>query len=54
MQNLVVHAFGDSEVEIATTLVSQPVNREELDQLVSKLKEKPVLRQAFRSPSTLE
>lgn len=53
-RKLVVHAFGEDQVEIEATLMTQSASREELDQLVTRLGENPKVKQAFWSPSVLE
>ena len=53
-RQLVVHAFGEDQVEIEATLMTQSVNREDLDRLVAGLAVAPVVKQAFWSPSTSE
>lgn len=52
--DLAVHAFGDEDVEIEATLAATSVDGDELDRLVRRLAEQPVIRQAFWSPSTTE
>jgi putative Mg2+ transporter-C (MgtC) family protein len=53
-RQVVMHAFGEGQVEIEATLMTQSVNREELDLLVAKLADNPKIKQAFWSPSTAE
>lgn len=52
--DLAVHAFGDEDVEIEATLAATSVKGDELDGLVRRLAEQPMVRQAFWSPSTTE
>jgi putative Mg2+ transporter-C (MgtC) family protein len=52
--DLAVHAFGDEDVEIEATLAATSVDGDELDGLVRRLAEQPIIRQAFWSPSTTE
>jgi putative Mg2+ transporter-C (MgtC) family protein len=52
--DLAVHAFGDEDVEIEATLAATSVDGDELDGLVRRLAEQPMIRQAFWSPSTTE
>lgn len=52
--DLAVHAFGDKDIEIEATLTATSVNGDELDELVRRLSEQPMIRQAFWSPSTTE
>lgn len=51
-QNLEVHPFGDSDVEISTVLLSTSIDGDELDRLVERLLEAECVSQAFWSPST--
>lgn len=51
---VVMHAFGEGQIEIEATLMTQSVNREDLDLLVAKLADNPKIKQAFWSPSTSE
>ncbi len=52
--DLSVHAFGNSEVEIEATLLSTSVDGEDLDKLVERLAIEAYISQAFWSPSTTE
>ena len=49
-----VHAFGSDEVEIEATLATTSVDGDELDALVARLSQSPLVQQAFWSPSTTE
>jgi putative Mg2+ transporter-C (MgtC) family protein len=53
-RKIVVHAFGDKQVEIEATLTTQLVIREELDGIVTNLGESPCVQQAFWSPSDVD
>lgn len=53
-RDLVIHPFGQDEVEIEATLAATSVDGDELDALVARLAALPAVRQAFWSPSTTE
>jgi putative Mg2+ transporter-C (MgtC) family protein len=53
-RDLVIHPFGQDEVEIEATLTATSVDGDELDALVARLAALPAVRQAFWSPSTTE
>lgn len=52
VNNLEVHAFGATEVEIEARLLATSVDGEELDQLAQTLSSQHFISQAFWSPST--
>ncbi|MBC3936860.1 MgtC/SapB family protein [Undibacterium rugosum] len=54
IRDLEVHAFGNDDIEIEAILTSTSVNSEELDQILSKIADRPEVKQAFWSPSTME
>lgn len=54
LQALVMHAFGENEIEIEATLASTSVDGLVLDQLIDQLKLSPHVGQAFWSPSTTD
>jgi putative Mg2+ transporter-C (MgtC) family protein len=54
VSDLAIHAFGDGDVEIETTLAATSVDGDQLDELVRRLAEHPVIQQVFWSPSTTE
>ncbi|MBC3932997.1 MgtC/SapB family protein [Undibacterium curvum] len=54
IRDLEVHAFGNDDIEIEAILTSTSVNSEELDQILSKMADRPEVKQAFWSPSTME
>jgi len=53
-RDLEVHPSGDSDVEIATVLLSTSIDGDELDRLVERSLEAACVSQAFWSPSTTE
>jgi len=53
-RKLVVHAFGEDQVEIEATLMTQSADRQELDKIVEELAKSPAVHQIFWSPSALE
>lgn len=53
-RDLVVHAFGDQDVEIEAVLMSTSVDGDQLDTIVAQLAESDAIGQAFWSPSTTE
>jgi putative Mg2+ transporter-C (MgtC) family protein len=53
-RDLVVHAFGASDVEIEAVLMSTSVDGDQLDAVVARLAESETVSQAFWSPSTTE
>lgn len=53
-RDLEVHAFGESDVEIATVLMTTSVDGDELDSVVQRLQQASYVSQAFWSPSTTE
>lgn len=54
VNNLEIHAFGNSEVEIEARLLATSVDGDELDKLAQKLSAQPFISQAFWSPSTFD
>lgn len=54
VNNLMVHAFGSSDVEIEARLLATSVDGDELDKLAEKLAEQTFISQVFWSPSTLD
>ncbi|WP_432261872.1 MgtC/SapB family protein [Cupriavidus sp. TMH.W2] len=53
-RDLVVHAFGDQDVEIEAVLMSTSVDGDQLDAIVAQLAASDAIGQAFWSPSTTE
>jgi putative Mg2+ transporter-C (MgtC) family protein len=53
-RKIVVHAFGDKQVEIEATLTTQSVIREEMDAIVANLADASCVQQAFWSPSDVD
>jgi putative Mg2+ transporter-C (MgtC) family protein len=54
-RDIIIRPFGTTnEVEIGITLAASSVNGQELDQLVSKLADSPIISQAFWSSSLTE
>jgi putative Mg2+ transporter-C (MgtC) family protein len=53
-RSVTVHPFGDDDIKVEATLMSQSVNRQELDHLVEALSKKPAVHQAFWNPSAAE
>jgi hypothetical protein len=54
VNNLSVHAFGSSDVEIEARLLATSVDGDELDKLAAKLAAQTFISQAFWSPSTVD
>ncbi|RDK06772.1 MgtC/SapB family protein [Cupriavidus lacunae] len=53
-RDLVVHAFGEQDVEIEAVLMSTSVDGDQLDAIVAQLAASDAIGQAFWSPSTTE
>lgn len=54
INDLAIHAFGTTDVEIEAQLLATSVDGGELDQLTQRLAAEPFISQAFWSPSTVD